>query len=49
MPSKPAAVSTLAPLWLAKWELARSAFVTVSLAKRQTLPHDFEPLHRRVA
>src|SRR5713226_1071832 len=31
------------------WELARSAFVTASLAKRQILPHDCKPLHRRVA
>jgi hypothetical protein len=31
------------------WELARSAFVTASLAKRQMLPHVFKPWHRQVA
>jgi len=49
MVSKPAAASTLARLLSVNWELARSAFVTASSAKRQILLHDCKPLHRRVA
>ena len=49
MVSKPAAVSTLARLLSVNWALARSAFVTASLAKRQILPHVCKAWHRRVA